>query len=165
MLDFLLGFFYEWKGYSILVSLYVPHAFFSNWLLYIAPGYYLPHYRPQCITTVKVWGYNLHVHRDRNSIPNLIHIKHYSHVSIICKRIMSPVSMLPCTLLALPRVRLRLLALRNWEKEQVESIVFLRPPKALVGYKNCVYDTDCKKRWSETDQWAHTLTYLIINIV
>lgn len=51
---------------------------------------------------------------------------------------MLPPSMLPWVLLALPNERLRWLALRNCEKDEVESIVFLRPPKALVGKRNWV---------------------------
>lgn len=49
--------------------------------------------------------------------------------------------MLPWVLLALAKERLRWLALRNWEKDEVESIVFLRVPRALVGNRNCVYET------------------------
>lgn len=41
-------------------------------------------------------------------------------------------------LLARPRLRLRWLALRDCEKDEVESMVFLRPPSTLVGYRNWV---------------------------
>lgn len=68
-----------------------------------------------------------------------------SHHFIIANSIMCaydinslPVSMLPWVLLALPNERLRWLALRNCEKDEVESIVFLRVPKALVGKRNWV---------------------------
>lgn len=37
-----------------------------------------------------------------------------------------------------PMERLRWLRLRNWEKEEVESMVFLRVPKAFVGDRNWV---------------------------
>lgn len=49
-----------------------------------------------------------------------------------------PVSKLLWLLLALPKLRLRWLALRDWEKDEVESMVFLRPPSTLVGYRNWV---------------------------
>ena len=50
----------------------------------------------------------------------------------------SPVSKLLWLLLARPKLRLRWLALRDWEKDEVESMVFLRPPSTLVGYRNWV---------------------------
>lgn len=49
-----------------------------------------------------------------------------------------PASRLPWVLLARPMERLRWLRFRNWEKEEVESMVFLRVPKALVGNRNWV---------------------------
>lgn len=49
-----------------------------------------------------------------------------------------PVSRLPWVLLVRPMERLRWLRLRNWEKEEAESMVFLRTPKAFVGNRNCV---------------------------
>lgn len=47
-------------------------------------------------------------------------------------------SRLPWVLLVRPMERLRWLRLRNWEKEEVESMVFLRAPKAFVGNRNWV---------------------------
>ena len=49
-----------------------------------------------------------------------------------------PVSTLLWLLLARPKLRLLWLALRDAEKDEVESMVFLRPPRALVGYRNWV---------------------------
>ena len=50
----------------------------------------------------------------------------------------SPVSKLLWLLLAWPKLRLRWLALRDWAKDAVESMVFLLPPSTLVGYRNWV---------------------------
>jgi len=59
----------------------------------------------------------------------------------------TPVSRLLWLLLARARLRLRWLALRDWEKDDVESMVFRRP-RTLVGYRNCVYDTVCQEIYS-----------------
>lgn len=47
-------------------------------------------------------------------------------------------SRLPWVLPARPMQRLRRLRLWSWEKEEVESMVFLRAPKAFVGNRNWV---------------------------
>lgn len=47
-------------------------------------------------------------------------------------------------LLARPMERLRWLRVRKW-KEEVESMVPLRAPKAFVGHRNWVYDTVWKE--------------------
>lgn len=57
----------------------------------------------------------------------------------------APVSRLPWVLLARPMERLRWLRVRKWEKEEVESMVPLRPPRAFVGHRNWVYDTVWKE--------------------
>lgn len=68
--------------------------------------------------------------------------KHAEHFNGRCEKgppaAHPPVSKLLWLLLARPRLRLRWLALRHWEKDEVESMVFLRPPSTLVGYRNWV---------------------------